>query len=136
MMRAAVLAAMALFPLVALAGPRSAPAETPGAVYSVRPPAAAGSEPTGWALSVTAKGRTVDLRRRGSAWIDDPDVRPGDVEAGLGWRGESTSVVVGYAERDFGPALQSMPAYQPRTHWGPVDDPPGVLGLSVSLRSR
>ncbi|MFI4936019.1 MAG: hypothetical protein ACHP7N_15480 [Caulobacterales bacterium] len=136
---AAVLAITVLAPLAARAGP-TAPVIAPAAVtYAVLMPVAHVTPqlPHGWSLAVTMQGQTMALRTRGRAWANDPYARTGDVEAGFGWRRGSSSVVMGFAQRDYGADWGAPPAFDQNRTIGlsPADDP-GVLGLSLSRRTR
>lgn len=54
---------------------------------------------TGLGLFVTAGGRSTDLVAR-SGWAVDASVRPGEFQAGLGWRQSGVSAMVGYVQPD------------------------------------
>jgi hypothetical protein len=119
--------AQAVKPLIGpLIGP---PAEreigSPDAAYPLTQPGASQPwTPRGWGLFATAGGRSMDLARR-SGWAVDPNARPGETEAGLGWRGRNALAVMGYATPDPGAAI-NYPRIQP---------PQGVVGLNLALRT-
>jgi len=94
------------------------------------------SSPSGWGAYATLHGQTLDLQYRGTGWSDDPTVRPGDVEAGYGWRDERSSAIVGYAQHDMARKREWSDRFDPRWHGHPPQGDQGVLGLSFSIRSR
>jgi hypothetical protein len=82
--------------------------------------------PTGWGLSATALGRSTDLWNWNGV-SEDPNARPGELEAGLGWHGRDLSFMAGYARPDFGASAVHLP-HSLR--------PQGLVGLSVELRTH
>jgi opacity protein-like surface antigen len=91
---------------ISLAAPAAASAQqTP---YVARPPAATASPPSGWALSASLQGRTVNFGDRTWAWADDPFLKPDEHVLGYGWRGEHNSVQLGYRQSSLDPAVANL----------------------------
>jgi hypothetical protein len=97
-------------------------------------PAATGAPSRGWGVYATVHGRSLDLRARGQGWVDDPRTRPGDVQAGLGWRGDHFSTVVGYQEVDYGRQSALGPGVDPMNTGRDHESSQGVLGLGFAFR--
>ena len=128
----AILVMAAMAPAMALAEPAAQPDRTYTAAL---PQAAATHEPSGWGVYATLHGRTLDLQSQDTGWADDPDLRGGDIEAGVGWRGQRASALVGFVQRDLGRPDWAA-AVDPRRRGWLAHDTSDVLGFSVSLRSR
>lgn len=98
----------------------------PARAYVIGPHIDAGPPAeTGWGLYVTAHGRSTNLAAQ-SSWTTDANVRPGEIQVGLGWRQENMSAMVGYVEPDIA---------------GRAGDPmnrksKGLVGLSVVLHAH
>jgi len=125
MLKAVILAA-ALLPLAAQADPSQ--------TYAVGEPKAEASSPHGWGLFVSAKGRSLDLRSPDSGWSEDPQLMPGDFQAGFGWRKNAASALVGYQQADYGPKRDdAVPAFGPHRGGGGGG---GVIGLGLALHTH
>ena len=128
-----------IIPLVALALialPAICAAAPGGQIYRVVAPSGQGLTPHGWGVFATVQGRSIDLRSRDLGWSDDPQTRPGDIQAGLGWRRNRVSAVLGFQQADYGPHDYVAPGIDPRNEPGPRRDGGGVIGLGFSLLSR
>ena len=128
----AILMMAAMAPALAVAEPSAKP---PVAYTIALPTAGATHEPRGWGAYATFRGQTLDLRSRDTGWADDPDMRRGDIEAGVGWRGQRASALVGFVQRDLGRPDWAA-AVDPRRRGWLAHDTSDVVGFSVSLRSR
>jgi hypothetical protein len=128
MLKALMLTA-ALLPLAALADP-----PTPSPDYSIQAPSKPSEAPHGWGLFVATKGQSLDLSHPDSGWSDDPELRPGDFQAGFGWRKNSATALVGYQQADYGPKnVDAVPLFGPHRSSGGGG---GVIGLGFALHSR
>src|SRR5258708_76076 len=122
----------ALTPAVAAAQPAAPTPQT----YAAQPPHDAGPPPQGWGVFATTRGRTLDLQSRDLGWGDDAHAAPGDVEVGVGWRGDHASAIVGYAQRELGARGGWAEQFDPKWRGRPPHSEPGLIGVSVSIRSR
>jgi hypothetical protein len=132
-------AAAVLFPLAAEAAVPGPVIATPAPVHDYRatPPTGSGAAPAnGWAWRASLGGRWTDISRNGLDWSPDPTTPAKDIEAGYEWRRGLASAVLGYGQFDGGadkdPALWGRVAQDQNSQRGD----PGVLGLSLVLRSR
>jgi hypothetical protein len=133
-------AAAALVPLAAEAASPIGPVLSPAAPvhnYRAVPPTDPGAAPrNGWGWRASMGGRSTDISRHGLDWSADPTAAAKDIEAGYEWRQGPASAVLGYGQFDGGadkdPALWDRVAQD--QHNRPGD--PGVLGLSLVVRSR
>jgi hypothetical protein len=117
-------------------GPHLDPSPIQHAYYAPRPVEPGGAPGNGWGLRASLDGRWVDLRSRSLAWADDPGVPAKDVQAGVEWRHGEAAAVLGYGQFDTGvdkdPSQWDRLIPQDRT----LPGDPGVLGLSLVVRSR
>ncbi|HEX3916950.1 MAG TPA: hypothetical protein VHW60_06390 [Caulobacteraceae bacterium] len=133
-------AAAVLFPLAAEAASPIGPVlstPTPVHDYPAAPPRDAGAAPSdGWGWRASMDGRWTDISRHGLAWSADPTAPAKDIEAGYQWRRGPASAVLGYGQFDGG--ANKDPALWDRIAQDETSKPgdPGVLGLSLVLRSR
>jgi hypothetical protein len=112
-----------LKPLISLARPA---AEPESGYIVARPLDARQWSPSGWGLSATASGRSMDFSSV-NGWAADPNARPGEMEAGLRWRGPTASALVGYAQPNYAAPVGDYPH-------GP--QPRGLVGVAIVLRTR
>jgi hypothetical protein len=95
--------------------------------YAVAPPRQDDGAPipSGWGVFVTVAGRSTDLVTRGG-WAVDPNVRPGEFQAGLGWRQSRVSATLGYVQPDvtFGRVNFPRPSVK------------ALFGLHIVLHAR
>jgi hypothetical protein len=126
MLKALMLAA-ALLPLTARAEPPNS-----GPDYSVHAPSKENAAaPHGWGLFVATKGQSLDLSHPGSGWSEDPEMRPGDFQAGFGWRKNAATAVLGYQQADYGPKnVDAVPLFGPHRS---SNGSGGVIGLGFTL---
>jgi len=62
-----------------------------------------------------------------NGWAEDPNARPGEMEAGLAWHGAALSATAGYTQPTFGPQTATYPhSFRPQ----------GLVGLSISFHPR
>jgi hypothetical protein len=100
-------------------------------------PGAQSQADSGWGLIVTMQGRSMDLRQRGGGWTDDPQVQPGDIEAGFVRRVGREDAVIGYAQHDYGPNTgYRVPPLERDPNLPPQGSDSGVLGFSLVLHAR
>jgi hypothetical protein len=130
-----LIVAAILAPTIAQAGP-APPTEQPvQTAYSVKPPAARGYIPDGWAMRATFQGRAMDMQSRD--WSEDPHAQPRDIEAGYGWRDGRTTALIGYEAHDYGPKPeQTARALERDPNQPPPVESAGVLGFSLVLHGR
>ena len=102
--------------------------------YVVHPPASTTSPPSGWSLSASLQGRTLDLGGRTWNWADDPLLKPDERSLGYGWRGDHYSVLLGYRQEGADPATSSLGA----GHDGFNNDQQhqGLVGFNWTYRPR
>src|SRR5579859_6766153 len=119
-----------------MAEPAAAPPSRAPPEYHVNFAPLSGAQPNGWSLYASIRGRSMDFGERDLGWADDPHVQRGEIEAGYGWRDESTTAVVGYIQHDGAGASYVGPR--------PPDDTPnsrrrgesGVIGMGFVLHAR
>ena len=124
----ALLAGCLLMPMAGHADPSLTPV-----AYSALPPATHGAAPSGWGLSATVSGRSMDLQTRTLEWVNNTAVRSGDADVGFGWRRRGSSIVLGYEQRGV---TSPAPDFGPKRDLGRRSDNPGYLGLNLTLRHR
>jgi hypothetical protein len=105
--------------------------------YAVKLPILPSAEPpTGWGFFASLQGKSLDLARSEPSWDADPRLRRGEVQAGYGWHGDGTTVVVGYAESgqppEFAPSMSDIADRFGDRHQGS----PGVLGVGLVVHTR
>ena len=118
-------------PLIASAAPSDG---ADGKSYPVDHAAASGPASHGWGVYARLQGRSIDLRARSQGWSDDPGSRPGDVQAGLGWRNAHFSSVIGYQQVDFGRGQVQGSGVDPMNTGREHESTQAVLGLGFSFR--
>ena len=131
----AVIVATLMLPALAWADPAAVSPRVSSSWASNDPPPIS-RLPSGWGVVATANGRSLDLRSRDRVWMDDPRVRSGETVAGMGWRRNNFSAVLGYQETDVGPRPASAHGMDPRDERAPAQDDGGVLGLGLAFRTR
>jgi hypothetical protein len=112
------------------------PAAPIGQTFAAPPPHDEAAAPPGWGVFATTHGRTLDLQSRDLGWGGDAHAPPDDVEVGVGWRGDRASAMVGYALRPLGAKSGWAERFDPKWRGQPPRGAPGVVGFSVSIRSR
>jgi len=119
--------------VAALIAPSAAAAPPTPWTYPAHPPAEPirASQMETFGLSATLSGHTLDLNDYGAGWALDPTARPDEASAGLGWRSDRSTVILGYRRLGDRPTRPSYEGWGIRSQ---VDT--GVLGFSLVLRSR